>query len=97
MFLLVSKYKMIGMLLNIVHGQVQKKLTKLNIWTKSLTGCHSTSINNYDAIKEKIKKIKEKMDKNKARNVSLNLRSKMATALPSRQTGMFYFLNWPPK
>ena len=28
MFLLVSKFKMIGMLLNIVHGQVQKKLTK---------------------------------------------------------------------
>ena len=28
MFLLVSKFKMIGMLLNIVHGQVQKKANK---------------------------------------------------------------------
>ena len=26
--IVVSKYKMIGMLLNVVHGQVQKKLTK---------------------------------------------------------------------
>ena len=39
--------------------------------------------------KEKIKKIKKKMDKNKARNVPLNLRSnqKMARALLSWQTG----------
>ena len=28
MFLLVSKFKIIGMLLHVVHGQVQKKLTK---------------------------------------------------------------------
>ena len=28
MFLLVSKFKMIGMLLNVVHRQVQKKLAK---------------------------------------------------------------------
>ena len=28
MFVLVSKFKVIGMLLNIVYGQVQKKLTK---------------------------------------------------------------------
>ena len=30
MFVLVSKFKMIGMLLNVMHGQVQKKLTKTN-------------------------------------------------------------------
>ena len=28
MFLLVSKFKMVGMPLNVVHGRVQKKLTK---------------------------------------------------------------------
>ena len=28
MLLLVSKFKMIGMLLNVVHGQVKKKLKK---------------------------------------------------------------------
>ena len=28
MFLLVSKFKMIGMLLNVVHGQVQKSQQK---------------------------------------------------------------------
>ena len=27
MFLLVSKFKMVGMLLNVVHGHVQKRLT----------------------------------------------------------------------
>ena len=28
MFILVSKFKVIEMLLNVVHGQVKKKLTK---------------------------------------------------------------------
>ena len=29
MFLLVNNFKMIGMLLNVVHGQVQKKANKI--------------------------------------------------------------------
>ena len=41
MFLLVSKFKMIGMLLNIVHGQVLKKANK-NI-TKESYGFHNLS------------------------------------------------------
>ena len=42
MFLLVSNFKMIGMLLNIVHGEVQKKLTK--IYNKGFPN-HSTLMN----------------------------------------------------
>ena len=41
MFVLVSEFKMIGMLLNIVHGQVKKKLTK----TYRRFPNHSTLIN----------------------------------------------------
>ena len=42
MFLLVSKLKMIGMLLNVAHGQVQQKLTKT--YNKEFPN-HSTLIN----------------------------------------------------
>ena len=41
MFLLVSKFKMIGMLLNFVHGQVQKSQQK-HI-TKEFNGFHNHS------------------------------------------------------
>ena len=44
MFLLVSNFKMIGMLLNVVHGQVQKKLTKT--YNKGFPN-HCTLINYY--------------------------------------------------
>ena len=44
MFLLVSNFKMIGMLLNVVHDQVQKKLTKT--YNKGFPN-HSTLINDY--------------------------------------------------
>ena len=50
MFLLVINFKMIGMLLNVVHGQVQKiKLTKT--YNKGFPN-HSTLIN-YDSLYEK--------------------------------------------
>ena len=42
MFLLVSKLKMIGMLLNVAQGQVQQKLTKT--YNKGFPN-HSTLIN----------------------------------------------------
>ena len=47
MFLLVSKFKMIGMLLNVVHGQVQKKTKKKKHITKESNGFpnYSTLIN----------------------------------------------------
>ena len=41
MFLLVSKFKMIGMLLNVVHGQVQK--SKQKHITKESNGFHNHS------------------------------------------------------
>ena len=41
MFLLVSKFKMIGMLLNVVHGQVQKSYEKYT--TKKSVGLHKHS------------------------------------------------------
>ena len=48
MFILVSKCKMIGMLLNVVHGQVRKSEQK-HI-TKEYNGFHnrSTLLLNYD-------------------------------------------------
>ena len=42
MFLLLSKIKMIGMLLNIVHGQVQKSYQLQDI-TKESNGFHNHS------------------------------------------------------
>ena len=44
MFLLVKNFKMIGMLLNVVHDQVQRKLTKT--YNKGFPN-HSTLINDY--------------------------------------------------
>ena len=47
MFLLVNILKMIGMLLNVVHGQIQKKLTKTS--NKGFPN-HSTLINRLDDV-----------------------------------------------
>ena len=44
MFLLVvSKFKMIGMLLNVVHGKVEKKLTKTYYKGPESNGFHNHS------------------------------------------------------
>ena len=47
MILLVNNLKMIGMLLNVVHGQIQKKLTKT--CNKGFPN-HSTLINRLDDV-----------------------------------------------
>ena len=55
MFLLVKNFQMIGMLLNVVHGQVQKSPTKT--YSKGFPN-HSTLIN-YAVIEEQKKELSE--------------------------------------